>query len=132
MRKLQEVGCGSSKREVGKRTKEVIQKCILPFSKFIDYTNLPQNGLIAKALKNHLGAYKDIDIESQIWELHWENLQKMVKIQSQTFKSTKSQQMGKVLLCKKTGSLLKFILNDSFSVSFSPRKAVRARETHQR
>ena len=41
VRKLQEVGCGSSKREVGKRTKEAIQKCILPFSKFVDWLHQP-------------------------------------------------------------------------------------------
>ena len=80
------------------QTKEVIEKYVLPCVKFVDPPILDKTGIIAQVLKENLEPYKDLDINGETWEMHWQTLAKLVNCQCTSFKSSRSQHLGKGLL----------------------------------
>ena len=62
MKGLRNAGYVPSSDNIARRTKEAIERYVIPFSKFVDQSNLPQDGVIAKVLKNQLKHYNKLDI----------------------------------------------------------------------
>jgi len=101
MKNLRNAGYVPKSDDIARKTKEAIDKYVIPFSKFVDQSNLPQDGIIAKVLKNQLKAFKSLDINGDSWEMYWANLSQMVKVQCRSFKSAKTQQIGRSVIGKK-------------------------------
>ena len=101
IKNLRNAGYVPKSDDIARKTKEAIDKYVIPFSKFVDQSNLPQDGIIAKVLKNQLKAFKSLDINGDSWEMYWANLSQMVKVQCRSFKSAKAQQIGRSVIGKK-------------------------------
>ena len=77
-----------------------INKYLIPCVKFVEDIQLQYNGSIAKAVKKKLPQYAGYKIESNMWAREWKIITKFIKQECSRFKSSRIQQIGKILLCE--------------------------------
>ena len=97
---LRKSGYGASEKQMKEQTRLVIEEWIQPRVKFVEDSILQHNGIIAKVMMKKLPQYNNIQVESDTWKIHWSKLQKMIRLQISTFKSSKSQHLGRILIGK--------------------------------
>ena len=97
---LRKSGYGASEKQMKEQTRLVIEEWIQPRVKFAEDSILQYNGIIAKVMMKKLPQYNNIKVDSDTWKIHWSKLQKMIRLQISTFKSSKSQHLGRILIGK--------------------------------
>jgi len=97
---LRKSGYGATEKQMKEQTRLVIEEWIQPRVKFVEDSILQHNGIIAKVMMKKLPQYGNIKIDSDTWKIHWSKLQKMIRLQISTFKSSKSQHLGRILIGK--------------------------------